>query len=137
MFPSWILNQDDWKATAASNRDQISEIANIPFHHRAQEQTSTLVHWLMSIWSTARQMGYKKCASMTKVFHFLVYEKGDNIITEGEHGMTFFIILSGTCVVHKEGIGVVASIGKGKSFGEVALTEGNSLRTATVRADSR
>jgi hypothetical protein len=137
MFPSWVLDDPDWKSTAASNRDQISEIANIPYHLRSQEQTSALVHWLMSIWGTANQMGFKKCASMSKVFHFLVYEPGQSIITEGEHGMTFFIIISGTCNIHKEGIGVVANIGKGKSFGEIALTEGNSLRTATVLADSR
>lgn len=137
MFPSWVVNDPDWISSATSNRDQISEIANTPYHLRSQEQTSALVHWLMSIWGTANQMGFKKCASMSKVFHFLVYEPGQNIITEGEHGMTFFIIISGTCNIHKNGIGVVANIGKGKSFGEIALTEGNSLRTATVQAETR
>ena len=136
MFPSWVLDDPDWRDTAASNRDQMSEIANTPYHQRSQEQTATLVHWLMSIWATAHQMGFKKCTGMSKAFQFLVYQPGENIITEGEHGQTFFIIISGTCQIYKDGIGVVGTLGRGKSFGEIALTEGNSLRTATVRADT-
>lgn len=138
MFPNWILNNEDWQSTEAKNKEnQISDILQTPFNQRSQEQTSTLIHWLMSVWETANLMGFKRCGAMTKVFHFLTYESGENIITEGERGLTFYIVISGQCAVHKEGIGVVAGLQKGQSFGELALTEGKDLRSATVKAVSR
>jgi hypothetical protein len=138
MFPNWIINNEDWQSTEAKNKEnQISDILQTPFNQRSQEQTSTLIHWLMSVWETANLMGFKRCGAMTKVFHFLTYESGENIITEGERGLTFYIVISGQCEVHKEGIGIVAGLQKGQSFGELALTEGKDLRSATVRAVSR
>jgi hypothetical protein len=138
MFPTWIINNEDWQSTEAKNKEnQISDILQTPFNQRSQEQTSTLIHWLMSVWETANLMGFKRCGAMTKVFHFLTYESGENIITEGERGLTFYIVISGQCAVHKEGIGIVAGLQKGQSFGELALTEGKDLRSATVRAVSR
>ena len=37
----------------------------------------------------------------------------------------------------KDGIGVVATLGKGQSFGEIALTQGVDLRTASIQCDSK
>jgi len=137
MFPAWILDDPEWKLTAGRNRDKISEVMQTPYNQRSQEQVSTLIHWLMTVWETANRMGFKRCGAMTKVFHYLKYEPGENVIKEGDRGLTFYIIISGSCVVHKENIGVVATIGKGQSFGEIALTEGKDLRTATVQAQSK
>jgi hypothetical protein len=138
MFPNWIIQNEDWQSTEAKNKEnQISDILQTAFNQRSQEQTSTLIHWLMSVWETANLMGFKRCGAMTKVFHFLTYEANENIITEGERGLTFYIVISGQCAVHKEGIGIVAGLQKGQSFGELALTEGKDLRSATVRAVSR
>jgi len=86
----------------------------------------------MSVWPIAETMGFKKCGAMTQSFKYFVYQPGDNIITEGERGLTFYIIVSGTTSVHKDGVGKVAELGQGKSFGEIALTQGKDLRTATV-----
>jgi hypothetical protein len=138
MFPHWIVNDPEWKLTQSRHKEnEISIIMRIPVQQRTQEQISTLVHWLMSVWETARLMGFKRCAAMSKVFQVLTYEPGENIITEGERGLTFFIIISGTCTIHKIGIGNVASVSRGQSFGELALTEGKNLRTATVKTDDR
>ena len=138
MFPNWIINDPEWKLTESRHKEnEISLIMRIPVQQRTQEQISTLVHWLMAVWETARLMGFKRCAAMSKVFQVLTYEHGENIITEGERGLTFFIIISGNCIVHKIGIGNVATLGRGQSFGEIALTEGKDLRTATIRSDSR
>jgi CRP-like cAMP-binding protein len=91
----------------------------------------------MSVWETARLMGFKRCAAMSKVFQVLTYEAGETVIAEGERGLIFFIIVSGTCVVHKSGIGNVAFVSRGQSFGELALTEGKNVRTATIRTETR
>lgn len=62
-----------------------------------------------------------------------IYHSGDNIVTEGETGDKFYLIESGTCEISKKDEGVIATIGKGKYFGEVALL--NDLpRQATVKA---
>ena len=55
----------------------------------------------------------------------------------GEKGLTFYIIISGDAIVLKAGIGQVAVLHKGHSFGELALTEGNDRRSATIRADTK
>jgi hypothetical protein len=138
VFPGWIMNDPEWKLTACKHKEnEISVIMRIPVQQRTQEQVSTLVHWLMSVWETARLMGFKRCAAMSKVFQVLVYEAGETVITEGERGLIFFIIISGTCVVHKQGLGNVAFVSRGQSFGELALTEGKNVRTATIRTESR
>lgn len=63
-----------------------------------------------------------------------IYHSGDRIVTEGEIGDKFYLIESGTCEISKKNEGVIANIGKGKYFGEVALL--NDLpRQATVTAN--
>jgi len=132
VFPDWLLNTSEWKNTKGTHKgNDVSEILRIPPGQRTVEQGSILTSWLMSVWQTANVMGLKKCAAMLSEFKYIVYEPGENIITEGELGMTFYIITSGEVAVHKAGIGVVAHIGKGKSFGEIALTRGD-VRTATI-----
>eukprot|EP00597_Dinobryon_sp_UTEXLB2267_P018414 CAMPEP_0201112042 /NCGR_PEP_ID=MMETSP0812-20130820/76991_1 /ASSEMBLY_ACC=CAM_ASM_000668 /TAXON_ID=98059 /ORGANISM="Dinobryon sp., Strain UTEXLB2267" /LENGTH=546 /DNA_ID=CAMNT_0047375263 /DNA_START=69 /DNA_END=1706 /DNA_ORIENTATION=- len=79
-------------------------------------------------------MGMKRCSSMIKEFKYSVHQPGEDIIREGERGLKFYIVISGNCSVHKNGIGVVGNLAFGKSFGEIALTQGKDLRTATVTA---
>lgn len=134
LFPDWIVNASDWvdlKGSKSSN--EISDILQIPLAKRTVEHEATLIHWLMSVWEIARSMGFKKCGAMFKKFKYFVHEAGDDIMTEGESGYTFYIICSGEADIIKNGIGVVAHLGKGKCFGEIALTQGKTLRTATVR----
>jgi CRP-like cAMP-binding protein len=59
---------------------------------------------------------------------------GDAIATEGEGGLNFFVVESGTAEVSVGGRSV-ATLGPGASFGEVALVD-KSARTATVTATS-
>lgn len=62
-----------------------------------------------------------------------IYRAGDKIVTEGETGDKFYLIESGSCEISKHDDGVIATISKGKYFGEVALL--NDLpRQATVTA---
>lgn len=63
------------------------------------------------------------------------FEEGDRIATEGEGGLNFFVVDSGTADVAVGG-NTVRSLGPGDSFGEIALVD-KSARTATVTATSR
>ena len=50
LMPDWILSNPEWKSTRcdAGDNNMISDILQIPFSGRAQEQSSVLVKWLMS-----------------------------------------------------------------------------------------
>jgi len=125
VFPEWLLHDPDWKrAKGESNKNNISEILQLLPHSRNADQVEILVYWLQSVWPIAKGLSYARCAAMLKEFKYFTYENGVNIITENERGLTFYIIVSGETEVIKDGIGVVAQLGKGKSFGEIALTQG-------------
>ncbi len=62
------------------------------------------------------------------------FAQGDHIVSEGESGVGFFFIESGSVAVTKDGARL-ASLGAGDHFGEIALLAGAD-RTATITADS-
>jgi CRP/FNR family cyclic AMP-dependent transcriptional regulator len=64
-----------------------------------------------------------------------VLEPGQSIAVEGESGVGFFVIESGTALVSVGGE-VRRTLGPGDYFGEVALIS-KSARSATVTADTR
>ena len=63
------------------------------------------------------------------------FEPGQEIATEGEGGLNFFVVESGSAEVSVGGRSV-ATLGQGASFGEIALVD-KSARSATVTATSR
>jgi CRP/FNR family transcriptional regulator, cyclic AMP receptor protein len=60
------------------------------------------------------------------------FDAGQPIATEGEGGLNFFVVESGTADV-SVGSSSVATLGPGASFGEIALVD-KSARSATVTA---
>lgn len=66
--------------------------------------------------------------------HFIGAHPGLHIVRDAEAGFELYIILSGTADVVRDGE-IVASLGKGDVFGEMALL-GNSHRNADVVATS-
>jgi CRP-like cAMP-binding protein len=63
------------------------------------------------------------------------FAAGQSMATEGEGGLNFFVVESGTVEVSIGG-DVVATLGPGASFGEVALVD-KSARSATVTASTQ
>jgi CRP/FNR family cyclic AMP-dependent transcriptional regulator len=59
---------------------------------------------------------------------------GTTIVTEGDDGDEFFVILDGTATVRRHGR-KITTLGPGSGFGELALLE-RALRNATVVADT-
>jgi CRP/FNR family transcriptional regulator, cyclic AMP receptor protein len=68
-------------------------------------------------------------------FDDATYLPDHGILTEGMRGPEFFIILEGSGSVLLDGT-VVATLGPGDFFGEVAALDGGP-RTASVRADTQ
>jgi CRP/FNR family cyclic AMP-dependent transcriptional regulator len=63
-------------------------------------------------------------------------EPGESIAVQGEQGVGFFVIESGTAVVTVDGE-ERRMLGPGDSFGEVALISPTARRSATVTADTQ
>jgi CRP-like cAMP-binding protein len=62
----------------------------------------------------------------------IAIDEGKVLITEGERGREFFVIISGEVEVRRKGR-KVATLGPGTYFGEIALLS-QQPRTATVKA---
>jgi CRP/FNR family cyclic AMP-dependent transcriptional regulator len=62
------------------------------------------------------------------------FAPGEHVVSEGEGGVGFFFVESGTLAVSLAG-DKVATIGAGDHFGEIALLAG-AHRTATVTAET-
>ena len=63
------------------------------------------------------------------------FDAGETATVEGQHGVGFFVIVSGSATVTVGGQ-QVATLGAGDYFGEVALLSGEGKRTATITADT-
>lgn len=67
-----------------------------------------------------------KCVVLRK------YKKGDAIVTEGDRGVAFYMVISGKVSMTKEGKSL-GEFGAGGSFGEMSLLDGYP-RSATLTA---
>jgi CRP/FNR family transcriptional regulator len=76
----------------------------------------------------------KELAHIAASFKERTFSAGDVIAEEGSSGIGFFVIESGTAKA-THGDLVIAELGPGSSFGEVALID-EGPRSATVTADS-
>jgi len=60
---------------------------------------------------------------------------GEELVTQGEHAIAFFVLLDGRASVIVDGE-PRQTLGPGDHFGEIALVLPTTPRTATVRADT-
>jgi CRP-like cAMP-binding protein len=63
------------------------------------------------------------------------FRAGEHAVDEGAQGVGFFIVLDGTATVTIGGH-QIRRLGPGDWFGEIALLANDSMRTATVAADT-
>lgn len=76
----------------------------------------------------------KEARMIAPLFKERHYSAGEAMAEEGQHGIGFFVIESGTAKVTVGGE-ERATLGPGSHFGEIALID-DGARTATVTADS-
>ena len=69
---------------------------------------------------------------LAESMHEKAYSEGDEVVTEGEGGVGFFVILEGSARVAVAGK-ELSVLGPGDYFGEMALLDG-ALRSASVTA---
>ena len=74
----------------------------------------------------------RELANIASRAHVLAFDDGEVIVPEGEEGLGFYVVLSGSAAAIRDGA-VVETITQGGFFGEIALLEARR-RTATVVA---
>ncbi len=77
-------------------------------------------------------------AEATRALRTLRVRAGQTVIRQGERGDEFYIVMRGALeIVHTDAAGtekLLRTVRDGDSFGEIALLEGDAMRTAAVRA---
>ena len=92
---------------------------------------STMMDSLLQV-PMFKDLDKKALARLEKIARQRTFKAGDVIVKEGDEGVGFFLITSGTVTVTKEGH-ELAKLGAGDVFGEMALLD-NFRRSATVTA---
>ncbi|GMI47925.1 hypothetical protein TrCOL_g4863 [Triparma columacea] len=134
VFPNWMLKSDDWrKMKGIIKHKELMAAFKEGSHLRTPAQLDLIKTWLVSNWDMAAHLGQKRCTALAKA---VVYEKiktGAEIIREGDRGYIFYIIIQGSVAIYKKGYGLITTLGKGRFFGERALTSNEcEVRQATV-----
>ena len=82
------------------------------------------------------QVGASELRTIRGLMHHRTYLKDEIIFDEGEEGQAIYFILHGKVLICRQGRpieGVIAELGAGQCFGEMALLD-NAPRMAQVRA---
>ena len=90
----------------------------------------------MSSWDVANQLGFKKCVVLTQKFRYETIEPNATVFLETESNFSFYVIISGTCVLLQNG-NLIDTIGQGKCFGDSSLLGPKDMKNVTVRSQER
>jgi CRP-like cAMP-binding protein len=117
--------------------EQMEEMAatmRLPPEQRSIGQVGSLMD-LVAGQQFFQSLSYKLAQQVCRHLRPEQVEAGDFVFQEGDDGWEFYVLLRGTAEVIINGT-VVATMGVGTTFGELALIDGdggNSKRTASIR----
>lgn len=92
----------------------------MPWRKRASARYVAVDSWLV-----------RPAALTRRALCWAVVAQDDVIIRQGDVGDFFYVLDTGHCDIHVEGVGKVMDVGPGGSFGELALMY-DAPRAATV-----
>ena len=136
VYPYWILEHshfEEAKHLVKENRLR-DALQNSP-KERTDEDVEVLTMFLMSVWPTTLRLGEARVQEIARCANLRRFHRDQYIVTEGEVGLTFYIIVSGTADVTKHGE-YLATLKMGHSFGEASLGAGAPPRNASCIASS-
>ena len=136
VYPGWILDHrhfEEAKHLVKENRLR-DALQNSP-KERTDEDVEVLTMFLMAVWPTTLRLGEARVNEIARCANLRRFHQGQYIVTEGEVGLTFYIIVSGAADVEKHGE-YLATLKMGHSFGEASLGAGAPPRNASCIASS-
>lgn len=140
VYPHWILDHahfEEAKHLVKTNRLR-DALQNSP-KERTDEDVEVLTAFLMNVWPTTLRLGEARVQKIAQCANLRRFHQDQYIVTEGEVGLTFYIIVSGTADVYKQGANdskPLVTLGTGHSFGEASLGVGAPPRNASCVASS-
>lgn len=113
---------------------------NAERHHKEQETGDTKIAHSHHRYKSLRGLEFFKGFSNAELLHFVTVAKwreveaGDTILSEGDVGISFYIIISGSVNIFRKG-NLLASLDRGDFFGEFAYLSGEEpVRSARAVA---
>jgi serine/threonine protein phosphatase PrpC len=79
-----------------------------------------------------RYLSYRELVRVMNITETVEFDRGRQIIREGEEGDAMYVVLSGKVGLHKGNV-AVAELGRGQHFGEMALVD-RTVRSLTATA---
>jgi len=138
VIPDSVTKDPDWERMAGVIKKRELTVAFETMNHlRTPAQVNLIRTWLETHWEMARHLGTRRMIALAKCVQYFEASENVSIITEGERGYTFYIIIEGTVRVVVKKYGVVSKLSKGDFFGERALTSQKyECRQASVISES-
>ena len=137
LFPSWLTSRPDfheffidWTIENGAPNVALVEMA-LKAKKRSAGDLQLIFKWI-KMYKILSQVSDARLLEVCKSIEIGEVRKFFNVVTQGDHGDSFYIILKGTCEVYVNN-NLVGTLHKGMSFGEKAL-ENNTPRAATVTA---
>lgn len=136
-FPPWLTAREDFlqyydelKGTNGMPSSSVIEaVLKRPPEERRDSDLGIVSKWI-KLHKILRHVRATRLIEVCRKMKLLECPAGCRVITEGDIGDAFYVILTGTCFISIQGA-VVSELSAGCSFGEKAL-ENNALRSATV-----
>ena len=137
IFTEWLLDRKDfqefWHGATTSggsnNLDNIERILEIDSDARTTLDLQTLMKFVKDNKLLTNVKG-NRLMDISRVFRLLKCPKGTHVVSQGDPGDAFYIILRGTFAIDIDGK-IVNTLGSGSAFGEKAL-ENDAPRGASV-----
>lgn len=136
-FPTWLTKRADfceffadWTTENGAPNATIVEMA-LRNEHKKAGDLQLIFKWI-KIHKILANVKDARLLEVCKSFEYLEVRPCINIVTQGDHGDAFYIILLGSCAVLINNLHV-GTISQGMSFGEKAL-ENDAPRAATIKA---
>ena len=137
LFPNWLTSRPDfqnyfieWTIENGAPNVALVEMA-LKAENRTAGDLQIILKWI-KMYKILSKVNDNRLLEVSKSIEYTRVLENFNIVTQGDHGDSFYIILDGSCEVYVNNL-PVGTLHTGMSFGEKAL-ENNAPRAATVKA---